>query len=56
VPGINRFNFFVGGVNTDLEKTVASRDSVVAAINEISGRDDLKFGEVITMNVWRSVF
>ncbi|KAF9071862.1 FAD binding domain-containing protein [Rhodocollybia butyracea] len=53
VPGINRFNFFVGGANTDLEKTVASRDNVVAAINEISGRDDLKFGEVITMNVWR---
>lgn len=40
----------------DLEKTVSSRDNVVAAIDEITGRDDLKFGEVITMNIWRSVF
>ncbi|KIK53914.1 hypothetical protein GYMLUDRAFT_249957 [Collybiopsis luxurians FD-317 M1] len=51
--GKNQFNFFIGGAEINLEKIVSSRDEVVAAINEITGRDDIKFGEIITMNIWR---
>ncbi|KAE9384847.1 hypothetical protein BT96DRAFT_929091 [Gymnopus androsaceus JB14] len=53
IPGKNQFNIFVGGINSDLEKVVSSRDEVIAAIRDISGRDDMKFGEVVTMSIWR---
>ena len=53
IPGKNQFNFFIGGSNSNLEKVVSGRDEVVSAIRDITGRDDMEFGEVITMNIWR---
>ncbi|KAE9388904.1 hypothetical protein BT96DRAFT_866562 [Gymnopus androsaceus JB14] len=53
VPGKNYLNFFLGGRNVDLDKVVSSRDVLLSTIHDITGRDDMKFGEVITMNIWR---
>lgn len=53
IPGKNHLNFFIGGKNIDLEKVVSSRDEVLSTIHDITGRDDLKFGEVVVMNIWR---
>lgn len=35
------------------KKVVSSRDEVLSTIHDITGRDDLKFGEVVVMNIWR---
>ncbi|KAJ3842176.1 FAD binding domain-containing protein [Lentinula raphanica] len=53
IPGRSHHNFFIGGVDVDLEKVVSSRDEVVATIRAITGRDDLKFGKVLNMGIWR---
>ncbi|KAJ3983131.1 FAD binding domain-containing protein [Lentinula detonsa] len=53
IPDKTHINFFIGGVDVDLEKVSSSREEVVKAINAITGRDDIKLGKVINMGIWR---
>ncbi|KAJ4474865.1 FAD binding domain-containing protein [Lentinula aciculospora] len=53
IPDKTHLNFFVGGIDVDLEKVASSRDELVNAINAITGRTDIKFGKVLNIGIWR---
>ncbi|KAJ3901823.1 FAD binding domain-containing protein [Lentinula edodes] len=53
IPHKTHLNFFIGGADVNLEKVASNREELVNAIHAITGRDDIKFGKVINLGVWR---
>ena len=50
---LNRLALMVGGPEIDNEKTASSREEFIKVFQEISGRTDMKFGELVTLRVFR---
>jgi hypothetical protein len=51
----DRFFFLMGGPGVDLDKIMTSREEFTKTFQEITGRTDIEFGEVIAQGQWRSV-
>ena len=50
---LNRLALMVGGPEIDNEKTASSREEFIKVFQEISGRTDIEFGELVTLGVFR---
>ncbi|KAL1672846.1 FAD binding domain-containing protein [Schizophyllum commune] len=50
---LNRLALMVGGPDIDNEKTASSREEFIKVFQEISGRSDIEFGELVTLGVFR---
>ncbi|KAF5386340.1 hypothetical protein D9757_006709 [Collybiopsis confluens] len=54
VPGQNLFNFFIlCATEAKAVMISSSRDELIKAIRELTGRKDIEFGELVGMGVWR---
>lgn len=51
----DQYNFMLGGVDLDHRKIVSSREEIIDAIYQVSGREDMEFGDLIWMGIWRLV-
>lgn len=52
VPGQNLFNFMLRSPGIDNAKVSSSREEFVKVFHEITGREDIDFGELVWMGVW----
>ncbi|KAF9068403.1 hypothetical protein BDP27DRAFT_1327290 [Rhodocollybia butyracea] len=55
VPGQNLFSFFIrsGEDLLDMDKIASSREELIKLFYKVTGRIDVKFGELVWMGVWR---
>ncbi|KAE9405399.1 hypothetical protein BT96DRAFT_876700 [Gymnopus androsaceus JB14] len=56
VPGQNLFNFYIlGGPEhgIDMSKVSSNREELIKVFYDITGRKDIKFGELVWMGLWR---
>ncbi|KAK7445129.1 hypothetical protein VKT23_014997 [Stygiomarasmius scandens] len=51
--GDDRFNFFMGGPEIDITRVSSSRDELIKTFQEVTGRNDLEFGELLWQSQWR---
>lgn len=49
----NQYNFMVGGADLDHEIIASSREELIKVVHEITGREDIQFGDVVWMGTWR---
>ncbi|KAJ3993039.1 FAD binding domain-containing protein [Lentinula boryana] len=54
VPGKNLFQFIIlGNKDLDLVKISSSREEMIKAFHEITGKRDIEFGELVWMGLWK---
>ncbi|KAG7094576.1 hypothetical protein E1B28_005403 [Marasmius oreades] len=51
--GDDRFTFTIGGDRVDLERVSSSKGEFIKAFQDITGRTDIEFGDLIYMGTWR---
>ncbi|EEB98110.1 hypothetical protein MPER_02439, partial [Moniliophthora perniciosa FA553] len=50
----DRYTFICGGNNLDNDKMASSREVWVDTFKEVTGRQDIEFGDLIWMGTWRA--
>ena len=50
---LSRLALMVGGLEIDNEMTASNREEFIKVFQEISGRTDIEFGELVTLGVFR---
>ncbi|KAL0571823.1 hypothetical protein V5O48_010136 [Marasmius crinis-equi] len=51
--GSDKHTFIIGGANVDVNQVLSSKETFVKAFQDITGRTDIEFGELIWMGPWK---